>query len=1331
MDLGSFYNISNQVAFDKLQSGIAGSIMPLRELGINLTVANMEAFMLSQGINATWDSLSEANKMIVRYNYIMTATNLAQGDFVKTQYSYANSVRQLSGAFAQLKSAVGTTLIGALTPIIKVLATIINYITVVFQWFNKLLGLFGGGAKGGAGGGGGISSPSIANGLGGVADGLDNVGGSAGGASDKVKDLKEELKGLMGIDEINKLNDKGKDSGSGGSSGGSGGGGGAGAGGIGDMDLDIKPINMDYFGEIESELDRIREKLRGWFEPIWNDMKDGVLQHIEELKKAFQNFKDSLSNLWKGIWNNGGKELAEELTRLGIVLFDVAVIVTTTLLNAFANFFNYINPETNTFTRGFLNAMTGLVQAVQPLLYALANAFQTFLNNGGQAFLNVMGDIIALVGTILARVLTDAIKLVTAFINSWMGQAIISAFAIALDLVAGAVKGVLIVIEKCIPLIEALALAFGAIYLTKIATDFMKTWSAIKTGESILNGMNTVGGKFAFTLNSWKVKLVENTKYCLSFAKNGLMILHTTLNTVGKKFTDFVSLLAKSFVTALEKSVNGLKKLITALKNPVQTFNALKTAIVSNVKAMGTWIISTGKSALTAIKNLSASIYSSIASFLGLSVAEGTATAGAMAFQVALDAIGIGLIIALVALLVKHFDKVVAVFKKLWESAKNLPIIGKLFEGIEWVVKKVADAVGWLWDKVKGFFGWKSDSNSIEDSFEDCSTACSDFGEEMKSTSDVFGNETSKINEYLNGINFNATKLGQQVEEATAIMDEQFSMLSGNAQEYLDAIVSHDEEKLAEMSENSGVCMEEIKLMYANLTEEAKNQFYAKYGYIEGINEDWLNLEGLTYDQLVGKHVAYTQNILNDESLTYQEKQRMIKEHEDLINKSWDDRITNIRNKMNEELAQEGLTEQERYRIRYEANQEINRLEDEKNKWTIDGINSVDEAVSTSADAQKNAYKGVSDEQKKNLEEVDKSLETTKTNLEDFTKSNENETKKITEAWSGIGKKISNEFKSIKTDVPNIFKSMTSQITASTTKLTSTIKSQFTAMSTAMKSSMTTASSNIKSVFTSMTSALVSATKSMSSQITNAINQMKSNTISSINNLKSSVISSFNNMSQSALNVINSMTHSIINAMNNLRNNLNNIVNAIKVNLETGFRNASNTVVNSFNGVADRLQAQFNDILSRSRSFAYSMNSCFSNIGASLGTSMAYNFRSAMNNVIARINNQVITLINRVSSINSAGVHVRNLPMLASGGIVNGATQAIIGEKGKEAVLPLDGNQKWMNDLAEKLASKMNVSNGGGDITVQVNLDGEKVATNTVRHINNQTKRSGNSPLIF
>lgn len=1323
--------------------------MPMRELGINLSVANMEAFMLSQGINATWDSLSEANKMMVRYNYIMSATNLAQGDFQKTHLSFANSVRQLSGAFAQLKSAVGTTLIGALTPVIKVLATIINYLTVVFQWFNKLLGLFGGSVRGGSSGGGGISSPSITDGLGGVASGLDDVGGSAGGASDKVKDLKEELKGLMGIDEINKLNDKGKDSGSGGSGGSGGGGGAGGAGGIGDMELDIKPINMDYFGEIESELDRIREKLRGWFEPIWNDMKDGVLKHIEELKKAFKNFKESLSNLWKGIWNNGGRELAEELTRLGIVLFDIAVIVTTTLLNAFSNFFNYINPETNTFTRGFLKAMTGLVQAVQPLLYALAKAFQTFLNNGGQAFLNVMGDIIALIGTILARVLTDAIKLVTAFINSWMGQAIISAFAIALDLVAGAVKGVLIVIEKCLPLIEALALAFGAIALVKIANDFITTWNALSSGVVALNSINTIGGKFANMLGLWKANLIVTKDKLISFVRDGVQSgvkalgtfvksLHNGITAIGK----FISSGIKNGITYLNKFGSMLGKGIgsaikifsNAMKDPIGSIKALGTAISGCITKVALWAKTMIQSAVKAVASVVSSCVTGIANFLGLSGAITGATLATTAFQLALDAIGIGLIIAGIALLIKHFDKIVACFKKIWESAQNLPIIGSIFKAIGNVVSWVAEKLGWLWNKVKEFFGWKSDENNIEQSFEDCSTACSDFGEEMKSTSDVFGNETSKINEYLNGINFNATKLGQQVEEATAIMDEQFSMLSGNAQEYLDAIASHDEEKLAEMSENSGVCMEEIKIMYANLTDEAKNQFYAKYGYIEGINEDWLNLEGLTYDQLVAKHVAYTQNILNDESLTYQEKQRMIKEHEDLINKSWDDRITNVRNKMNEELAQEGLTEQERYRIRYEANQEINRLEDEKNKWTIDGINSVDEAVTTSADKQKGAYAGVSEEQKKNLEEVDKSLETTKSNLEDFTKSNEDETKKITKAWSGIGKKISNEFKSIKTDVPNIFKTMTSQVTASTTKLASTIKTQFTAMSNAMKSSMTTASNNIKSVFTQMTSALVSATKSMNTQITNAINQMKNNTVNAFNNMKNSVVSSINSMSQSVVSVIHNMTNNIINSMNNLRNNLNNIINTIKRDLENGFRGASNTVANSFNGVAQRLQAQFNDILSRARSFASAMNSCFSNIGASLGVSMAYNFRSAMNNVIARINNQVITLINRVSSINSAGVHVRNLPMLASGGVVSSPTLAMIGEgRGREAVVPLDQNTGWMDSLAEKLASKMNINNNGngGDITVQVNLDGEKVASNTVSHINNQTRRTGVSPLSF
>ena len=61
--------------------------------------------------------------------------------------------------------------------------------------------------------------------------------------------------------------------------------------------------------------------------------------------------------------------------------------------------------------------------------------------------------------------------------------------------------------------------------------------------------------------------------------------------------------------------------------------------------------------------------------------------------------------------------------------------------------------------------------------------------------------------------------------------------------------------------------------------------------------------------------------------------------------------------------------------------------------------------------------------------------------------------------------------------------------------------------------------------------------------------------------------------------------------------------------------------------------------------------------------------------------------------------------------------------------MPLERNTGWIDSLAEKLGSKIN-NVGGGDITVNTYLDGEKVASNTVSKINDMTRRTGISPLL-
>ena len=59
-----------------------------------------------------------------------------------------------------------------------------------------------------------------------------------------------------------------------------------------------------------------------------------------------------------------------------------------------------------------------------------------------------------------------------------------------------------------------------------------------------------------------------------------------------------------------------------------------------------------------------------------------------------------------------------------------------------------------------------------------------------------------------------------------------------------------------------------------------------------------------------------------------------------------------------------------------------------------------------------------------------------------------------------------------------------------------------------------------------------------------------------------------------------------------------------------------------------------------------------------------------------------------------------DIPMLAKGGIVKQATQAVIGEAGKEAVLPLESNTKWMDQLAKNIADKIKTPAGGNGSVV-------------------------------
>lgn len=144
-DMASFYNLDAQEAFDKLRAGISGETEPLKQLGINLSVANLEAFALANGIEKSYDKMTEQEKALLRYNYLLSTTADAQGDFSRTSASWANQTRILTEEFNSLKGTLGQGLInvlnplvtsinGKLMPVLQVLADKFLELTETFDW---------------------------------------------------------------------------------------------------------------------------------------------------------------------------------------------------------------------------------------------------------------------------------------------------------------------------------------------------------------------------------------------------------------------------------------------------------------------------------------------------------------------------------------------------------------------------------------------------------------------------------------------------------------------------------------------------------------------------------------------------------------------------------------------------------------------------------------------------------------------------------------------------------------------------------------------------------------------------------------------------------------------------------------------------------------------------------------------------------------------------------------------------------------------------------------------------------------------------------------------
>ena len=293
-DLASFYNTDVTSAMQKVQSGIAGELEPLRRLGYDLSVARLQQEATSLGITESVSNMNQAEKSMLRYYAIMTQVTVAQGDMARTLNAPANQLRVLRAQITLAAREIGNLFIPALNSVLPVAIVVMKAIRALASSIASLFGVqlatvdYSG-----------ITSAGDATSD--LTDSLDDAGGSA-------SELKNKL---AGFDELNVIQSEG---------------GGGGGGGSTDLDLDSLDFELpgyDFLKDaVTSNVDKIYNSIKPVIEWVGERM-EAVLLTASAIGAAMWAWKVSSALA------NSFSSVAEKLTTIhGLTLALASAVIT-------------------------------------------------------------------------------------------------------------------------------------------------------------------------------------------------------------------------------------------------------------------------------------------------------------------------------------------------------------------------------------------------------------------------------------------------------------------------------------------------------------------------------------------------------------------------------------------------------------------------------------------------------------------------------------------------------------------------------------------------------------------------------------------------------------------------------------------------------------------------------------------------------------------------------------------------------------------------------------------------------------------------------------------
>lgn len=357
-DMASLYNIDQDVVSQDLAAIFTGQTRPLRDYGLDLTQATLKEWAMKQGLDSDIESMSQAEKTMLRYQYVLANTQTAQGDFARTADSWANQIRILKQSFEQLGSVIGGALINAFKPFVKALNSVL---LVVISFVTKVTNALGA-----------IFGWKYEDSGAGLADSFSDAAESAGDVADNTgqaaKNIDKMNKGVRQFDELKLIttNDGSGKKGSGGS-----GGGGASGGASGGKLVKTDTIFKNYESDIKNlkQLGKyISDALSKAMESInW----DKIYSKARNFGKGLADFLNGLIN--PRLFGNVGKTIAGAL--------NTAIYATLSFGQTFdwTNFGNSLAEGINKFFQTF--DFASLAETINVWVQGIYTTIKTMIQN--------------------------------------------------------------------------------------------------------------------------------------------------------------------------------------------------------------------------------------------------------------------------------------------------------------------------------------------------------------------------------------------------------------------------------------------------------------------------------------------------------------------------------------------------------------------------------------------------------------------------------------------------------------------------------------------------------------------------------------------------------------------------------------------------------------------------------------------------------------------------------------------------------------------------------------------------------------------------------------